>query len=143
MVLARVTLGVICPSMLAEAAPLPSSMHAGHAPMTAVPSQPSSDATNNFGSVYASTSTSKSLTTTNVRDFGASGSSEKTQGTISAGSDALALSSPIDFKNGEGVFIPNAGSVFTLPTPVAPSVAVAGGPTGHDTYGYQVVPIDS
>ena len=81
-------------------------------------------------------------TTVNVRRFGASGSAQTTCGSILAGSHVLTLSSAIDFKDGMGIFIPNAGPLSTLGTPAAPTVKIGGGPSGQYTYGYRIVALD-
>jgi hypothetical protein len=46
----------------------------------------------------------------NAAQYGASGSNQQTTGSISSGSNVLTLSSAIDFKNGQGVRIPGAGT---------------------------------
>jgi len=63
------------------------------------------------------------------RDFGASGSSQSTTGSISAGSTTLALASAIDFQNGQGISIANAGPLppAALPNPTAPTLSQAAG----------------
>lgn len=48
------------------------------------------------------------------RDFGASGSSESTTGSITAGSSVLTLASPIDFQNGQGISVAGAGASGAL-----------------------------
>ena len=78
----------------------------------------------------------------NVKDFGASGSAETTKGSIVSGSHILKLSHPIDYKNGMGIFVPNAGPMSSEKTPGAPTVQMGGGASGTYTYGYRVVALD-
>ena len=44
------------------------------------------------------------------RDFGASGSSQTTTGSIESGSNVLALAEPLDFQNGQGISVAGAGA---------------------------------
>ena len=148
-----VMLGVFSFNVVAEATPLQVAVHTSFAPRFSHSmglqsgsnvSKSLSVTSSVYNGVYdMSASRTTSTSDTNVRDFGASGSSETTGGTIFAGSNTLSLTSPIDFKDGEGIFIPNAGPLSSLVTPPAPTVSVAGGPRGNGTYGYQVVAIDS
>ena len=78
----------------------------------------------------------------NVKRYGASGSAATTFGSIAAGSHTLTLARPIDFENGTGIFVPNAGTMSTLPTPKAPAVSIGGGRSGTSTYGYRIVALD-
>lgn len=78
----------------------------------------------------------------NVQNFGASGSSQNTTGTISAGSKILTLTNAIDFKNGQGISVVGAGAVCSLTTPTAPTVTPTG-TTGTTTYQYQIVARDA
>lgn len=71
------------------------------------------------------------------RDFGASGSDQTTTGSITAGSNILTLTEPIDFQDGQGILILGAGSASTLATPAAPTVTVEG-TTGTSTWGYAI-----
>ena len=77
-----------------------------------------------------------------IRDYGASGSDKTTLGTMAANSTTLLLEEPIDFKDNEGIFVPNAGPMSSIATPAAPSVTVGGGPSGTSTYGYQIIALD-
>ena len=60
------------------------------------------------------------------RDFGASGSSESTTGSITAGSSVLTLASPIDFQNGQGISVAGAGTSGAL---LVTSIASGAGTT--------------
>ena len=64
-----------------------------------------------------------------ARDYGASGSTATSTGSMSAGSAALALSIAQDFANGEGVLIPSAGATFKAAAPTL------GTPTGAGSTG--------
>ena len=80
------------------------------------------------------------------RDYGASGSSASTTGTISAGSTTLTLASAEDFKNGQGISVAGAGAsgallvttivsgagTTTLTLKDAASTAVTGAAVNHD-----------
>ncbi|MCY0880041.1 MAG: hypothetical protein OWU84_14025 [Firmicutes bacterium] len=78
----------------------------------------------------------------NVRlDGGASGSGAYTTGQITAASRVLTLADPIDFKDGQGIFIPHAGPLSSLSPPKAPTVS-QNGPRGNDRYSYVVVALD-
>ena len=76
-----------------------------------------------------------------VRDFNASGSSQSTTGSISAGSTTLTLASAIDFQNGQGINIANAGPLPTISAPGAPTVT-ATGTTGSTSWAYAVAALD-
>jgi len=76
-----------------------------------------------------------------VRDYNASGSAQSTTGSISAGSNVLTLASAIDFKNGQGISIANAGPMPTISAPTA-ATATAEGTTGSTTIGYAVAALD-
>jgi hypothetical protein len=76
------------------------------------------------------------------RDFGASGSPLATTGTIAAGSNVLSLTSPLDFRDGQGIWLPHAGPSCALPIPPAPTVTIGGGPSGTSSYGYVIVALD-
>jgi len=71
------------------------------------------------------------------RDYGASMSSETTTGSITAGSTTLTLTSPIDFANGQGVYLLGGGPVTTVGTVGSLTVTVEG-TTGTTTYTYYV-----
>lgn len=88
------------------------------------------------------TSLTRETTKDLIRDYGASGSDETTLGTMAANSTTLLLEEPIDFKDNQGIFIPNAGPMSSIATPAAPSVTVGGGPSGTSTYGYQMIALD-
>lgn len=75
------------------------------------------------------------------RDFGASGSHQSTTGTIAAGSVLLNLTSAIDFENGQGVSIANAGPLPTITAPLAPDITVTG-TAGTSNYSYSVAALD-
>jgi len=75
------------------------------------------------------------------RDFGASGSSQSTTGSISAGSNVLTLTNAIDFQGGQGISIANAGPLPTISAPGAPTVT-ATGTTGTTTWAYAVAALD-
>jgi hypothetical protein len=73
----------------------------------------------------------------NVNDYGASGSVQSTTGTMSSSSTTLTLASAIDFANGQGIVVneagPNTAGGLSVPSPSAFSV----GGTGT-TYNYKV-----
>lgn len=75
------------------------------------------------------------------RNFGASGSTTTTTGTINSGSSSLTLSAAIDFKNGQGVYVAGAGPTSALASPTCS--AVAWGVGGATTYTYQMTAVDS
>lgn len=75
------------------------------------------------------------------RDFGASGSSLTTTGTITAGSNLLTLDSSIDFVDGQGIAIANAGAAISLTEPTSVTATVVG-TSGTATYEYTVVALD-
>lgn len=77
-----------------------------------------------------------------VKTYGASGSATTTTGTISAGSNSLALANPIDFANGQGILVNHAGSTTTVgaPTPVHFAAQNA---TGSTTYAYAISSVDN
>ena len=77
-----------------------------------------------------------------IRDYHASGSTLTSIGTIAANSKTLTLDFAIDFLDRHGIFIPNAGPMCTLSAPSAPSISIGGGPSGKETYGYQIVALD-
>ena len=77
----------------------------------------------------------------NVKTFGASGSDGTTNGSICAGSKTLIISSPIDFENGEGVDIADAGSPPTVSAPTS-ITATPTGAAGSTTYTYAVAALD-
>lgn len=73
-------------------------------------------------------------------DYGASGSSQSTAGSISSSSSSLSLSSALDFVNGQGVTVVGAASASGLGTPSA--LGIACGVAGSTSYTYIVVPIN-
>jgi hypothetical protein len=73
-------------------------------------------------------------------DYGASGSNLTTNGSITANSKTLTLTSVLDFKNGQGIQIYGAGALCTLATPTNVTVAPQG-TAGTSTYSYQVVSV--
>lgn len=82
------------------------------------------------------------------RDFGASGSSQTTTGTITAGSNVLVLANALDFENGQGIAIVNAGTgpyeagtTTALASPAAPTVTVEG-TAGTTDYSYAIAALD-
>jgi len=82
------------------------------------------------------------------RDFGASGSSSNTTGTIAAGSTILTLATAADFENGQGIAVYHAGpgpyqvgTQTPLASAAAPTVTVQG-TTGATTYKYYVLALD-
>lgn len=77
----------------------------------------------------------------NVKDYGASGSDQRTTGSISAGSTTLTITSAIDFKNGQGIAIARAGAACTLTAPTGGSISQVGA-TGTTVYEYQVCALD-
>jgi hypothetical protein len=77
----------------------------------------------------------------NVVDYGASGSTTSTTGTISASSSSLALASATDFKNGQGIRINGAGATFATNPPTGLTVTQHG-TTGATNYQYQVASLD-
>lgn len=81
------------------------------------------------------------LTVNAKRDFGASGSNQTTTGTIAAGSDQLILAAALDFVNGQGISIANAGPLPTITAPTA-ATATPEGTAGTTTYDYAVAALD-
>ncbi|MCY0898060.1 MAG: right-handed parallel beta-helix repeat-containing protein [Firmicutes bacterium] len=78
----------------------------------------------------------------NVRlDGGASGSPASTTGHIEAGSRVLTLAEPLDFADGQGLYLANGGPLSSLDTPPAP-VLSQNGPQGMEQYSYVVVALD-
>jgi hypothetical protein len=77
----------------------------------------------------------------NVKDFGASGSTQTTTGSIISGQNVLTLQSALDFENGQGISIHHAGPIPSIVTPSAPTVTVSGN-TGSTTYQYQVAAVN-
>lgn len=76
-----------------------------------------------------------------VKDFGASGSSASTTGTISASSNALSLAAASDFANGQGIRVNHAGAAFTL-NQATSLTATPQGTAGATTYQYKVSSLD-
>jgi hypothetical protein len=83
-----------------------------------------------------------SYPTINAVDYGASGSTTSTTGTISGSSSSLSLASAIDFKNGQGIRINGAGATFSTNPPTGLSVTQHG-TTGSTSYQYQVASLDA
>jgi hypothetical protein len=79
----------------------------------------------------------------NPKFFNASGSNTTTAGTISASSNALALTSgAIDFANGQGIRINHAGAAFTIGQ-VGSLTFTPQGTSGATSYFYAVATLDS
>lgn len=76
-----------------------------------------------------------------VTDFGASGSTQSTTGTISSGTSTLTLTSAIDFANGQGIRVNHAGTTFATNSPTSPSVTNVG-TAGSTTYTYTIASVD-
>lgn len=76
-----------------------------------------------------------------VKDYGASGSSTTTTGTISSSSTALSLASAIDFQHGQGVLVNHAGAATAVAAPTGISVAATNA-TGATTYAYKFASVD-
>jgi hypothetical protein len=76
-----------------------------------------------------------------LRETFASGSSQSTTGSITSGSNALTVASAIDFQNGQGISIANAGPLPTISAPSAPTVT-ATGTTGSTSWAYAVAALD-
>lgn len=106
---------------------------------TTAPTQPLGDNTTKVAT-DAFVQSALAALSLNVKSYGASGSAATTTGTISAGSNQLALASALDFANGEGVRIPRAGSTFSIPQPTV--VALDNGTTGSTTYNYYIASLD-
>lgn len=85
---------------------------------------------------------SKLKDSVSVADFGASGSAQNTTGTISAISTSLALTSALDFVNGQGIRVNHAGAAFTIPQPTG-CTATFHGTAGSTTYQYKVASLDA
>lgn len=108
-------------------------------PNCVVPDRPNGDNTDAAANTKFVT---RAKTLVNVLGFGASGSTQSTTGTIGATSSSLALSSAIDFANGQGIRVTHAGAAATnVGTPTSPSVANVGA-AGATTYTYQVASFD-
>ena len=76
------------------------------------------------------------------RDYGASGSAETTTGSIASGSTTLTLASAIDFQNGQGISVANAGPLPTIAAPTA-ATATPEGTAGTTTIDYAVAALDA
>lgn len=76
-----------------------------------------------------------------IRDYGASGSNQSTTGTINAGSSTLTLAAAIDFVNGQGISVANAGPLPSISAPTA-ATATATGTAGTTTIQYAVAALD-
>ena len=77
-----------------------------------------------------------------VGDFGASGSSAATTGSINSSSNTLILTSASDFATGQYIRVNGAGATFALNAPTGLTVTATGTP-GSTHYQYQVAPLDS
>lgn len=75
------------------------------------------------------------------RDFGAAGSTQSTTGTIAASSNSLTLASAIDFQDGQGISVANAGPLPTIAAPTA-ATATPEGTAGTTTIAYAVAALD-
>lgn len=82
------------------------------------------------------------LLTRGVKSYGASGSAQGTNGTITTGSSTLNLSSAIDFRNGDGIIVNHAGVAATAGAPTITSVAPVNS-TGSTTYAYKLTSRDN
>jgi hypothetical protein len=77
-----------------------------------------------------------------VSQFGASGSGASTLGTANSGSTLLTLTAPIDFANGQGIYVCGAGANQTA-SPVSTGIAaVQHGTTGGTSYTYKLISDD-
>lgn len=74
----------------------------------------------------------------NVKDYGASGSSNQYTGSITAATNTLTLSGSHDFQPGHGIVVRGAGASHTIPAPVTPVVSNAG-TVGAVTHTYRLV----
>lgn len=93
----------------------------------------------------ASAPTTDIITThpwTDVRAFGASGSSQQVTGTADSSSAVVSLDAAGDFQNGQGVAVLHAGAATSVETPTELAATVVGTP-GTTTYSYQVAAIDA
>ena len=75
------------------------------------------------------------------RDYNASGSGQSTTGNISVGSAVLTLASALDFKNGQGISITNAGPLPAISAPTSLTVTPTG-TAGTTSYTYAVAALD-
>lgn len=104
----------------------------------------------NAGGVVTTTNPSRSIAAAdvlsfidiNIYSYNASGSNQVTTGTITSGSNALVLTSALDFKNNHGIAIFGAGPVATVqqPTGLAGTVNGTAGSTAHT---YQLASVDA
>jgi hypothetical protein len=87
-------------------------------------------------------------------NFGASGSNQTTTGSIAANGNQLTLASSIDFENGQGIVVANAGpapkisapkTLIVTPTISAPNglTVAASGTAGSTSYSYTVIAVDT
>lgn len=81
------------------------------------------------------------LSTYNVKDYGASGSTRQTTGNIAAGSAQLVVQGLTDFLVGHGISVANAGPLPSISAPAAPTVTPTGA-TGSTAYAYAVAALD-
>jgi hypothetical protein len=72
-----------------------------------------------------------------VKAYGASGSDQRTTGSITSGTNTLTLGSAIDFENGQGITVIGAGGAMPHATPTGVGVTVTG-VTGSTVYRYRV-----
>lgn len=70
------------------------------------------------------------------RDFNASGSQQSTTGTTTAASTALTLAAALDFANGQGIAIANAGPLPSISAPTAAPTVTPTGTAGTTSYSY-------
>lgn len=108
--------------------------------MGSLSSLPTIDKTSFVNAFKEETSRRKNLGV-NIKDFNASGSTQTTTGTISAGSNVLTLNSAIDFADNQGISIHHAGAIPSISSPAAPSVTVSG-VTGSTTYAYKIAAVN-
>ena len=77
-----------------------------------------------------------------ILNYGVSGSTQTTTGSITSGSSQLTISSSLDFENGEGITIANAGPLPTIPAPASLTITPTGS-SGSTSYSYAVVALDN
>jgi hypothetical protein len=94
------------------------------------------------GAVYPITFVSLAGRALYAQDYGASGSSTTTTGTITGGTNSLALAAKIDFTSSTpGIRINHAGAAYALNPPTSLSVTPVG-TTGATAYQYQIACTD-
>ncbi len=87
------------------------------------------------------TTANNNATPISVLNYNASGSALTTTGTINASSHSLSLAAALDFKNGQGITIANAGAACLLSAPTGLTVTPTG-TAGTTHYTYAVAAID-